>query len=79
MDTPALALELEQFTPSLNSERHFQYDIAPSTPPPPSYSKAVSLFSQALFSDCSNCGFQKCVFNSRYGTQCGHTLLIQNV
>ncbi len=72
----ALVLDLEQVPTPLNNEQHSQYEIAPSTPPPPSYNKAVFSFSQAIFSDCSNCGTQKCVYNAKYCTQCGHSLLI---
>ncbi len=71
-----LMLDLEQVATPLNHEQYSQYQITPSTPPPPSYSKVVVLFSQAVFSDCSNCGIEKCVYNSKYCTQCGHSLLI---
>jgi len=71
----AVILDLEQVPTPLNNEQHSQYEIAPSTPPPPSYNKVVFSFSQAIFSDCSNCGTQKCVYNEKYCTQCGHLLL----
>ncbi len=75
--TSALVLNLGQLTTSLDNEQHqSQYVILSATPPPPSYYKVIHLFSQGIFSDCPNCSNQNCVFNAKYCTQCGYSLLI---
>ena len=75
-----LLLDLEQTTTQVdNGQDHAQYTVAPATPPPPSYHKVINLFSQGIFSDCPNCSSEKCVFNAKYCTQCGYSLLIECV
>ncbi|CAF3835238.1 unnamed protein product [Rotaria sp. Silwood1] len=72
----ALVLDLEQATTSLDNEQHSQHIIAPATPSPPSYDKVIRLFSQGIFSDCPNCSNQKCIFNAKYCTQCGYSMVM---
>jgi hypothetical protein len=71
LSATVLGLYTEQAITSLNNEQHSQSDIALDTLPPPPYYEVVHLFSQGTFSDCSNCGNQKCLFNRNYCTQCG--------
>ncbi len=74
--TSASGIDLEQITTPLNNEQHSSYAMAPATPPPPSYHKVVYSFSRGTFTDCPNCGIQNGVFNAKYCTQCGYSLLI---
>ena len=68
--------DVEQVTAPLDNEQNAQYVIAPAIPSPPSYHKVIDLFSQGMFSDCPNCSNRKCVFNAKYCTQCGYSLVI---
>jgi hypothetical protein len=78
LDPPdsTLGIDFEQITTPINDEQHYPYATAPATPPPPSYHKVVYSFSKGIFSDCPNCGTQNGVFNAKYCTQCGYSLLI---
>ena len=69
-------LDLEAVTAPSDNEQYSQYIIAPATPSPPSYHKTIYLFSQGIFSDCPNCSNRKCVFNAKYCTQCGYSIVI---